>query len=142
MNSYVSKPQDVVREWYIIDAEGKTLGRISTEIANLLRGKRKVTFTPHVDGGDFVIVINAEKVAVTGKKAEQKLYRHHTGYVGNLREIPYKDMLEKKPEEIIIHAVEGMLPKNRLRPAMINRLKVYAGTEHNHQAQQPKQFEV
>lgn len=142
MNSYVSKPQDVVREWYIIDAEGKTLGRISTEIANLLRGKRKVTFTPHVDGGDFVIVINAEKVAVTGKKTEQKLYRHHTGYVGNLREIPYKDMLEKKPEEIIIHAVEGMLPKNRLRPAMINRLKVYAGTEHNHQAQQPKQFEV
>ena len=132
MKSYISKPADVNRKWYIIDAEGKTLGRLSTEIARILRGKHKVTYTPHVDGGDFVIVINAEKILVTGKKAEQKVYRHHTGYIGNMKEIPYKRMLDEKPEEIIISSVRGMLPKSKLRAPMLKRLRVYAGNEHPH----------
>ena len=138
MKSYISKPADVNRKWYIIDAEGKTLGRLSTEIARILRGKHKVTYTPHVDGGDFVIVINAEKILVTGKKAEQKVYRHHTGYIGNMKEIPYKRMLDEKPEEIIISSVRGMLPKSKLRAPMLKRLRVYAGNEHPHTAQKPE----
>lgn len=142
MKSYISKPADVNRKWYLIDAEGKTLGRLSTEIANILRGKRKVTFTPHVDGGDFVVIINAEKIVVTGKKAEQKVYRHHTGYIGNMKEISYKRMLEEKPEEIIISAVRGMLPKNKLRAPMMKRLRVYAGAEHPHAAQKLEALEI
>ena len=112
MKSYIAKPADVQRKWYIVDAEGKTLGRLATEIATVLRGKHKVTFTPHVDGGDFVVVVNAEKVVLTGKKLDQKMYRYHTGYVGGLKEITYREMMEKKPEEVVAHAVSGMLPKN------------------------------
>ena len=122
MKSYIAKPADVQRKWYIVDAEGKTLGRLATEIATVLRGKHKVTFTPHVDGGDFVVVVNAEKVVLTGKKLDQKMYRYHTGYVGGLKEIPYKEMMAKKPEEVVAHAVSGMLPKNKLRARMMTRL--------------------
>ena len=142
MKSYISKPADVNRKWYVVNAEGKTLGRLSTEIARILRGKHKVTFTPHVDGGDFVVVLNADKVAVTGRKAEQKVYRHHTGYIGNLKEISYKRMLAEKPEEIILTAVRGMLPKNKLRSPMMKRLKVYAGNEHPHAAQKLEALEI
>lgn len=142
MKSYISKPADVNRKWFVVNAEGKTLGRLSTEIARILRGKHKVTYTPHVDGGDFVVVVNAEKVAVTGKKAEQKVYRHHTGYIGNLKEISYKRMLNEKPEEIITAAVRGMLPKNKLRSPMMKRLNVYAGNEHPHAAQKLEALEL
>ncbi len=142
MKSYISKPAEVNRKWFVVNAEGKTLGRLSTEIARILRGKHKVTFTPHVDGGDFVVVLNADKISVTGKKAEQKVYRHHTGYIGNLKEISYKRMLEEKPEEIITSAVRGMLPKNKLRSPMMKRLKVYAGNEHPHAAQKLEALEV
>ena len=142
MKTFVAKPETVKRDWYVVDAEGKTLGRLSTEIASVLRGKHKVTFTPHVDGGDFVVVLNAEKIVVTGKKAEQKVYRHHTGWIGNLKEISYKRMLEEKPEEIITAAVRGMLPKNKLRSPMMTRLKVYAGNEHPHAAQNLEALEI
>ena len=142
MKSYISKPAEVNRKWFVVDAEGKTLGRLSTEIASVLRGKHKVTFTPHVDGGDFVVVLNAEKIVVTGKKAEQKVYRHHTGWIGNLKEISYKRMLAEKPEEIILTAVRGMLPKNKLRSPMMKRLKVYAGNEHPHAAQKLEALEI
>ena len=138
MKSYIAKPADVQRKWYIVDAEGKTLGRLATEIATVLRGKNKVTFTPHVDGGDFVVVVNAEKVVLTGKKLEQKMYRYHTGYVGGLKEIPYKEMMAKKPEEVVAHAVSGMLPKNKLRSRMMARLRVFAGPNHDHAAQNPE----
>ncbi|MBC5998070.1 50S ribosomal protein L13 [Romboutsia ilealis] len=138
MKSYIAKPADVQRKWYIVDAEGKTLGRLATEIATVLRGKNKVTFTPHVDGGDFVVVVNAEKVVLTGKKLEQKMYRYHTGYVGGLVEIPYKEMMAKKPEEVVAHAVSGMLPKNKLRSRMMTRLRVFAGPNHDHAAQNPE----
>ncbi len=142
MNSYIAKPKDTKRDWYVVDAEGKTLGRLATEIAKILRGKHKPTFTPHVDGGDFVIVVNADKVEVTGKKAEQKVYSHHTGYVGGLKQISYQDMMEKHPERIITHAVNGMLPKNRLRARMMTRLRVFAGPEHTHEAQKPQKLEI
>ncbi|MDO5062997.1 MAG: 50S ribosomal protein L13 [Peptostreptococcaceae bacterium] len=142
MKSYISKPADVKRKWYLVNAEGKTLGRLSTEIARILRGKHKVTFTPHVDGGDFVVVVNADKVVVTGKKADQKVYRHHTGYIGNLKEISYKRMLQEKPQEIITAAVRGMLPKSKLRAPMMKRLRVYAGGEHPHAAQQLEALEI
>ena len=126
MKSYIAKPADVQRKWYIVDAEGKTLGRLATEIATVLRGKHKVTFTPHVDGGDFVVVVNAEKVVLTGKKLDQKMYRYHTGYVGGLKEISYREMMEKKPEEVVAHAVSVMLPKNKLIARMMTRLRVIA----------------
>ena len=142
MKSYIAKPADVKRDWYIVDAEGKTLGRIATEIATVLRGKNKPTFTPHVDGGDFVVVINAEKVVLTGKKLTQKYYRYHTGYVGGLKEVSYKEMMEKKPEEVMAHAVSGMLPKNKLRAKMMTRLRVFRGAEHTHAAQNPKVLNV
>ena len=142
MKSYISKPAEVKRKWYLVNAEGKTLGRLSTEIARILRGKHKVTFTPHVDGGDFVVVVNADRVVVTGKKAEQKVYRHHTGYIGNLKEISYKRMLQEKPEEIITAAVRGMLPKSKLRAPMMKRLRVYAGGEHPHAAQKLEALEL
>ncbi|WP_437131234.1 50S ribosomal protein L13 [Peptostreptococcus russellii] len=138
MKSYIAKPADTKRDWYIVDAEGKTLGRIATEIATVLRGKNKPTFTPHVDGGDFVIVVNAEKVVLTGKKLTQKFYRYHTGYVGGLKEISYKEMMEKKPEEVVAHAVSGMLPKNKHRASMMTRLRVFRGAEHTHAAQNPQ----
>ena len=141
MKCYVQKPSEVQRKWHLIDAEGKTLGRLSTEIAQLLRGKHKVTFTPHVDGGDYVVVINAEKIEVTGKKRDNKVYRHHTGYIGNLKEINFKKLQEKKPEEIIRLSVSGMLPKNKLRAPMMKRLRIFAGPEHVHQAQNVENYE-
>mgnify|MGYP003357907166 FL=1 len=142
MKSYISKASDVTRDWYLVDAEGKTLGRLCTEIATVLRGKHKPTFTPHIDGGDYVVVINAEKVVLTGKKTSQKVYRHHSGYFGGLKEVSFKDMLQKNPEEIVRHAVYGMLSKNRLRDPMMNRLKIYVGSEHKQEAQQLKQLDI
>ena len=142
MKCYIQKPSEVQRKWHLIDAEGKTLGRLSTEIAKLLRGKHKVTFTPHVDGGDYVVVINADKIEVTGKKRDNKIYRHHTGYIGNLKEINFKKLQEKKPEEIIRLSVSGMLPKNKLRAPMMKRLRIFAGSEHTHQAQKVEKYEI
>ena len=138
MKSYIATPADVQRKWYVVDAEGKTLGRMATEIATILRGKHKPTFTPHVDGGDFVVVVNADKVVLTGKKLDQKMYRYHTGYVGGLKEITYREMMEKKPEEVVMHAVSGMLCKNKLRSRMMTRLRVFAGPNHGHEAQNPE----
>ena len=142
MKSYISKPAEVTRKWYIVDAEGKTLGRLSTEIANILRGKNKVTYTPHVDGGDFVVVVNAEKIAVTGKKLDQKIYRHHTGYIGNMKEAPLRRMLAEKPEEVIKASVNGMLPKSKLRSPMLKRLKVFVGPQHNKEAKKLETLEI
>ncbi|EOD01025.1 50S ribosomal protein L13 [Caldisalinibacter kiritimatiensis] len=142
MKSYIAKPNEVERKWYIVDAEGKTLGRLASEIAKILRGKHKPTYTPHVDCGDHVIVINAEKAVLTGKKLEQKLYRYHTGYPGGLREIPYKKLMAEKPELAIEAAVKGMLPKNKLGRKMMRKLRVYRGAEHNHDAQKPEVYEI
>ena len=142
MKSYIAKPADVQRKWYIVDAEGKTLGRLATEIATVLRGKHKVTFTPHVDGGDFVVVVNAEKVVLTGKKLDQKMYRYHTGYVGGLKEITYREMMAKKPEKVIELAVKGMLPKGPLGRSMMTKLHVYAGADHEQAAQKPEVLEI
>jgi large subunit ribosomal protein L13 len=138
----MAKALDVQRKWYIVDAEGKTLGRLATEIASVLKGKHKPIYTPHVDTGDFVVVINAEKVVVTGNKANQKLYRKHSGFQGGLKEIPYAVMMKKHPERIISIAVRGMIPHNKLGSQMIKKLKVYAGTEHPHTAQQPEVLEI
>jgi large subunit ribosomal protein L13 len=142
MKSYVAKPLEIERKWYVVDATDKTLGRLSTEIAARLRGKHKPIYTPHVDCGDFIIVINAEKVKLTGNKESQKVYRHHTGFMGGLREVSYKEMLAKHPERIVEKAVKGMLPKNSLGRQMYTKLKVYAGPEHNHQAQKPEVLEL
>jgi len=125
-----------------VDAEGQTLGRLATEIARLLRGKNKPQYTPHVDTGDFVVVVNAEKVVVTGKKAEQKVYRRHSGYPGGLKETSYEQMMERRPTEILRRAVKGMMPKNRLARQQLRKLKIYAGPEHPHAAQNPQQYEV
>lgn len=138
MKSFIAKPHEVERKWYVLDAEGKTLGRLASEAASILRGKRKPIFTPHVDTGDYVIVINAEKVEVTGKKRQEKIYKRHTGYPGGLREITFEKLQEKKPEEIIRHAVKGMMPKGTLGRQMYKKLKVYAGPEHKHGAQKPE----
>ena len=142
MRTYQANAQDRERVWYVVDAENKTLGRLATQIANVLRGKRKPTYTPHVDVGDFVIVVNAEKVAVTGDKREKKVYWRHSGYPGGIRSRTLGDMLEKRPEEVIRKAVKGMLPRNRLARAQLRKLKVYAGPEHTHQAQRPEQLEI
>ena len=142
MKSYITKTSDINRKWYLVDAEGKTLGRIATEIATILRGKHKPTFTPHADEGDFVIVVNAEKVKLTGKKLDQKLYRHHTGYIGGLVEITCRRMLAEKPCEVMSHAVSGMLPKNKLRSRMMTRLRVFVGPEHTHSAQNPVTLDI
>ena len=142
MKSYIAKPLEVERKWYIIDAEGKKLGRLSSEVAKILRGKNKPTYTPHVDTGDHVIIINAEKIELTGKKLEQKKYRYHTGYAGGLREIPYKRLMKDNPEKAIELAVKGMLPKNSLGRQMFKKLKVYQGAEHTHQAQKPEVYEI
>ncbi|MFA5635316.1 MAG: 50S ribosomal protein L13 [Anaerovoracaceae bacterium] len=141
MKSFVAKPHEVERDWYVIDAEGKTLGRLATEAASILRGKKKPIFTPHVDTGDYVIVINAEKVHVTGNKRKDKVYRHHTGYPGGLREITFEKLQAKKPEEIIRHAIKGMLPDGKLGRQVYKKLKVYAGPEHKHEAQKPEVWE-
>lgn len=141
MKSFIAKPHEVERKWYVVDAEGKTLGRVASQVATVLRGKNKPTFTPHIDCGDYVIVINAEKVEVTGKKRKEKVYKHHTGYPGGLRETTFDKLIEKKPEEIIRHAVKGMMPKGKLGRQMYKKLKVYAGPEHGHAAQKPEKLE-
>ena len=138
MKTYSAKPLEVERKWYIIDATDKPLGRVATEAARLLRGKHKPTYTPNIDVGDHVIITNCAKVVLTGKKLDQKYYRYHTGYVGGLKEITYREMMEKKPEEVVAHAVSGMLPKNKLRARMMTRLRVFAGAEHTHAAQKPE----
>ncbi len=142
MKTFSAKPETVTRDWFVVDANGKTLGRMATEIARRLRGKHKAEFTPHVDTGDYIVVVNAEKVTVTGDKAKNKLYHHHTGYIGNLKTINFSDLQEKAPEQIIIKAVKGMLPRNPLGRAMLKKLKVYAGPQHQHSAQQPLPLEI
>jgi large subunit ribosomal protein L13 len=138
----MARPLEVERKWHVIDAEGQTLGRLATEIARLLRGKNKPQYTPHVDTGDFVVVVNAEKIVVTGRKAEQKVYYRHTGYPGGLRETSYETMLERKPTEILRKAVRGMMPRTRLGRQQFRKLKIYAGPEHPHEAQAPEPYEV
>jgi len=138
MKTYQATSQDRERNWYVVDADGKTLGRLATQIANVLRGKRKPTYTPHVDVGDFVIVVNAEKVAVTGEKREKKRYWRHSGYPGGIRFRTLGELLEQRPEEVIRKAVKGMLPRNRLARQQLTKLKVYAGPEHPHSAQNPQ----
>jgi large subunit ribosomal protein L13 len=142
MRTYQATAQDRERDWYVVDAEGKTLGRLATQIADVLRGKRKPTYTPHVDVGDFVIVVNAGKVAVTGDKREKKLYWRHTGYPGGIRFQSLGTLLEKRPEEVIRRAVKGMLPRNRLARQQLRKLKIYAGPDHPHQAQKPEALEI
>lgn len=142
MKTFVAKPESVKREWFVVDAEGKTLGRIATEIAARLRGKHKPEYTPHVDTGDYIIVINAEKVAVTGNKAKGKVYYSHTGYIGGLKSISFEKLLDKAPERVIQSAVKGMLPKGPLGRAMFRKLKVFAGPEHTHTAQQPQVLDI
>ena len=142
MKTYSANMNDRDRRWYVVDAEGKTLGRLSTQIADVLRGKRKPTYTPHVDTGDFVVVINAEKVSVTGKKRSEKLYHRHSGYPGGLTTRTFEEMIERKPEEVIRLAVKGMLPRNRLSRRQITKLKIYAGPEHPHAAQSPEVLEI
>lgn len=142
MRTFTPKPGDIQRDWYIVDATDVVLGRLASHIATLLRGKHKATFAPHVDGGDFVIVINADKIALSGNKREQKLAYDHSGYPGGLKAVPYGELLEKHPERVVERAVKGMLPKTRLGNAQYGKLKVYAGTEHPHAAQQPKPFEI
>ncbi len=140
MKSYIAKPAEVDHKWYVIDAEGKTLGKLAVEAAMILRGKKKPIYTPHIDCGDYVIVVNAEKVHVTGKKESDKVYVSHSGYPGGLKEVPLGEMRAKKPEEIIRHAVKGMMPKGRLGRQMYKKLKVYAGPEHPHAAQKPEEW--
>ena len=142
MKSYMARPREVERKWRLIDAEEQTLGRLATEIARVLRGKDKPQYTPHVDTGDFVVVVNAEKVVVTGRKAEQKVYYRHSGYPGGLKKTSYEEMLERKPTEILRRAVKGMMPKTRLGRQQFKKLKIYAGPEHPHEAQQPEPYEV
>ena len=137
MRTVSAKKEEVTRQLYVVDAEGQTLGRLSTEIANRLRGKHKASFTPHVDTGDYVVVINAEKVKVTGRKAQDKMYYHHTGFPGGIKSISFEKLVDKAPERIIEAAVKGMMPKNKLSRAMLAKLKIYAGSEHPHEAQQP-----
>jgi large subunit ribosomal protein L13 len=142
MKTFSAKPESVKRDWFVIDATDKTLGRLSTEIARRLRGKHKPEFTPHVDTGDYIVVVNAEKVAVTGAKLDDKMYHRFTGYVGNLKTTSLKDLLASHPERVIEIAVKGMLPKNPLGRAMYRKLKVYGGAEHPHTAQQPQALEL
>ncbi|RDH83048.1 MAG: 50S ribosomal protein L13 [endosymbiont of Galathealinum brachiosum] len=142
MKTFSAKPETVKRDWYVVDADGKTLGRLATEIARRLRGKHKPVYTPHVDTGDYIVVINAEKVAVTGRKATDKMYYHHTGFPGGIKEISFDKLIDKKPEMVIEKAVKGMLPKNPLGRAMYRKLKVYAGPEHQHTAQQPQVLDI
>lgn len=138
MKTFMASPATIDRKWYVVDAEGKTLGRLASEVAKVLRGKNKAIFTPHIDTGDYVIVINAEKIAVTGKKMDQKIYYHHSDYVGGMKETTLKEKLAKKPEEVIELAVKGMLPKGPLGRQMYKKLFVYAGPEHKHAAQKPE----
>jgi len=133
-----AKPGDVTREWYVVDADGQTLGRLATRIADTLRGKDKPEYTPHIDTGDFVVVVNAEKIGVTGKKLDEKMYRRHSGYPGGLRERPLREELKRRPTEVLRKAVKGMMPRNRIARVQLTKLKIYAGPEHPHEAQAPK----
>ena len=142
MKTWTAKPREIERHWYVVDADGKTLGRLATQIADTLRGKHKAQYTPHVDTGDFVVVVNAEKIAVTGKKLDDKIYRRHSGYPGGLRERTLREELDRRPTEVLRKAVKGMLPRNRLARAQLRKLKIYAGPEHPHEAQAPKELEV
>ena len=142
MKTYSAKPGEITRDWYVVDADGQTLGRLATQIADRLRGKGKPQYTPHVDTGDFVVVVNAEKIAVTGNKLEDKMYYRHSGYPGGLRARPLKDQLARQPTEVLRKAVKGMLPRNRLSRAQIKKLKIYAGPEHPHEAQGPTELEL
>ena len=142
MKTYMAKAETVERKWYVVDAEGATLGRLASKVASVLRGKNKPNYTPNVDTGDFVIIINTDKVVLTGKKLENKFYRYHTGYIGGLKEIPYKKMMAEKSDLAVYEAVKGMLPKNSLGRAMIKKLRVYKGAEHNHIAQKPEVLKV
>jgi len=142
MKTFSAKTEEVERDWYVVDAEGKALGRLATEIALRLRGKHKPEFTPHVDTGDYIVVINAEKIGVTGNKEKDKMYYHHTGYIGNLKSVSLGKLRETYPERIIQSAVKGMLPKNTLGRNMFKKMKVFVGAEHTHQAQQPKVLEI
>src|SRR5947199_4917523 len=140
--TYVAKPTDRERNWLLVDANGKTLGRLATQIADMLRGKRKPQYTPHVDTGDFVVVVNAEKIAVTGNKLDQKTYYRHSGYPGGLKSRTLREQLDRRPTEVLRGAVKGMLPKNKLARQQITKLKIYAGPEHPHEAQNPKSLEL
>ena len=142
MKTWNAKPGEVARRWYIVDAEGRTLGRLATQIADTLRGKDKPEYTPHVDTGDFVVVVNADKIAVTGKKLDAKLYRRHSGYPGGIRSRTLREQLERRPTEVLRTAVKGMLPRNRLARQQLTKLKVYAGPDHPHEAQAPEPLEV
>ncbi len=142
MKTFSAKPETVKRDWYLVDASGRTLGRLATEIARRLRGKHKPEYTPHVDTGDYIVVINADKVHTTGNKVRDKMYHHHTGYIGNMKHTSLGKLLETHPERIIEIAVKGMLPKNPLGRAMFKKLKVYAGAEHKHAAQQPRKLDI
>jgi len=142
MKTFSAKPESVKRDWYVVDADGKTLGRLASEIASRLRGKHKPEYTPHVDTGDYIIVVNCEKIAVTGAKRTDKTYYHHTGFIGGIKSITFDKLLEKAPEQIIEKAVKGMLPKGPLGRAMFRKLKVYAGSEHQHAAQQPQVLDI
>lgn len=142
MTTVSAKPAEVRRSWYLVDAADKTLGRLASEIAQRLRGKHKPIYTPHVDTGDYIVVVNAEKVRVTGNKLQDKMYHHHTGYIGNLKSISLEKLLQKAPERVIQNAVRGMLPRNPLGRAMFKKLRVYAGSAHEHQAQQPQPLEI
>ena len=142
MKTFTAKPEEVRRDWFVVDATGKTLGRLATELAARLRGKHKPVFTPHVDTGDHIVVINAARIRVTGKKMTDKVYHHHTGYIGNLKSITFAKLMEKAPEQALTLAVKGMLPKNPLGRAMMRKLRVFAGAEHTHQAQQPQPLDI
>lgn len=142
MKTFSAKPETVKRDWYLVDANGRTLGRLATEIARRLRGKHKPEYTPHVDTGDYIVVINADKVHTTGNKVRDKMYHHHTGYIGNMKHTSLGKLLETHPERVIEIAVKGMLPKNPLGRAMFKKLKVYAGAEHKHAAQQPQKLDI
>ena len=140
--TYMANANNITKKWYIIDASNKPLGRVAAEAAKLLRGKHKPTFTPHVDTGDHVIILNCSQVLLTGKKLDQKIYRHHTGYIGNMKEVTARNMLQDKPEKAMMLAIKGMLPKNRLGRQMLNKVRIYSGSEHEHQAQKPEVWEV
>ena len=142
MKTYMAKPAEVERKWYVVDATDMVLGRLASQVAMVLRGKNKPTFTPNVDTGDYVIIINADKVRLTGKKLEKKYYRYHTGYIGGLKEVQYKKLMNEKPDFAVYRAVKGMLPKNSLGAQMLKKLRVYVGAEHNHQAQQPIELKI
>jgi len=142
MKTFSAKPETVRRDWFVVDADGKTLGRLATEIARRLRGKHKPEYTPHVDTGDYIVVVNAEKIRVTGNKLKDKMYHRYTGYIGNLKSMSLQDVLEKQPERALELAVKGMLPRNPLGRKMLSKLRVYAGPEHEHQAQQPQPLEI